>query len=161
VVPARRTRTAPVVGAVVLYVAGALLTAGQGDRGGAAALVVVLLLAAGWVLLPGAARERRDAPDAPDAPGAPAALAAPAAPAAPAHAQGRLVGVLTAVLAASFALVAAALPTAGAFEPRALVPPPSLPASATNPVPQVAAWNQRADLTLFTVAPGGEPLPER
>lgn len=136
-VPARTARAAPLVGAAVLYVAGALLSAGRADRHGTVAVAVVLVLAVGWTVLPG-----RDEP----APGRRRGLAYPVA---------------ATTVAASFALVAGALPTTDAFEPRAHVPPPELPAAATNPVPEVAAWNLDPDRTLFTVRPGAQQLPER
>lgn len=136
VVPARTARTAPLVGAAVLYVAGALLSAGRADRHGIVAVVLVLLLAVGWTALPG-----RDAVG-PERRGLAFPLAATA-------------------VAAAFALVAGALPATDAFEPRAHVPPPQLPAAATNPVPEVTAWNLDPDRTLVTVRPGAQPLPER
>ena len=137
VLPARTARAAPLVGAAVLYVAGALLSAGRADRHGIVAVVLVLVLAAGWTVLPGG-----DEP----AEGPRRSVALPLA---------------ATTLAAAFALVAGALPSTGAFEPRAHVPPPQLPADATNPVPEVAAWNLDPDRELLTVHPGAQPLPER
>ncbi len=136
VVPSRTARAAPLVGAAALYVAGALLSAGRADRHGIVAVVLVLVVAVGWVALPG-----RDAP-----------------------AEGRrdiAFPVAATTIAAAFGLVAGALPATDAFEPRAHVPPPQLPAAATNPVPEVAAWNLDPDRPLFTVRPGAQPLPER
>ncbi|WP_413452618.1 transglutaminase-like domain-containing protein [Georgenia phoenicis] len=137
VVPSRAARAAPLVGAAVLYAAGALLSAGRADRHGVLAVVLVLVVAAGWTLLPG-----RDAP---------------------AHGQGRSVALPLAAttVAAAFALVAGALPATEPFEPRAHVPPPQLPADASNPVPEVAAWNLDPDRALLAVHPGAQPLPER
>ncbi len=45
-----KTLLAPAVGAAVLYVAGALLTAGQADRHGVVAVVLVVLIGLGWVI---------------------------------------------------------------------------------------------------------------
>ncbi len=136
VVPATVARAAPVVGAAVVYAAGALLSAGRADRHGIIAVAVVLVLAVGWTALPGrdAAGDRRRS------------LAFPLA---------------ATTIAASFGLVASALPAETSFEPRAHVPPPQLPAAATNPIPEVAAWNLDAERPLFTVHPGAQPLPER
>src|SRR5690606_7310393 len=59
------------------------------------------------------------------------------------------------------ALVAGALAPTDPFEPRVHVPPPQLPAAATNPVPEVAAWNLDPDRALLTVRPAAQQLPER
>src|SRR5690606_9486776 len=135
VVPSRVARAAPLVGAAVLYVAGALLSAGRADRNGIIAVVLVLVVAVGWTVLPGR-----------DAPGERRSVAFPLA---------------ATTVAAAFALVAGALAPTDPFEPRVHVPPPQLPAAATNPVPEVAAWNLDPDRTLLTVRPGAQQLPER
>ncbi|MEE6288451.1 transglutaminase domain-containing protein [Georgenia sp. MJ173] len=138
VVPALTARAAPLIGAAVIYVVGALLTAGEGDRSGVVALAVVVVIVAGWIALPGRS-----------------------APAETTHRRALLLPTAGAVVAASFALVAASLPTTGSFEPRVHVPPPQLPATASNPVPEVSAWNLDGDRPLFVVAPRSQPLPER
>lgn len=134
---ARRARRpavlAPLVGAAVLQVAGALLTAGGSDRYGVLAASTMLLVGTGWVVW-----------------GRGSSFG------------GALGGVAVAVLAASCALVAGSVSTTGAFEPRRLVTPPVLVSEAANPVPLVRAWAGRSDLELFTVsAQGAGPLPDR
>jgi Transglutaminase-like superfamily/TgpA N-terminal domain len=116
---------APVAGAAVLYVGGALLTAGRSDRHGVVAILLVVCAIAGWAML-----ER------------PTPLRA-----VPGIAAG----------AAVAALVAAALPGGGEFEPRKLVSPPPLPLVERNPLPRLAAFaRQQAERELFRHNGGSE-----
>ncbi len=143
VVGTRRAGVAPLFGAVALHVAGGLLTAGRGDAFGMSALATAVALLLGWVLV---------SPTEPNA---------QASPTAPRPRRGVLLPALVTVVVATFALVAVAVPTARAFEPRTLVPPPQLPADATNPVPQSAVWAQSPGTSLLTIAPVEGELPER
>lgn len=116
---------APVAGAAVLYVAGALLSAGRSDRHGVVAILLVVCAIAGWAML-----ER------------PTPLRA-----VPGIAAG----------AAVAALVAAALPGGGEFEPRKLVSPPPLPLVERNPLPRLATFTrQQANQELFRHNGGSE-----
>ena len=181
VVGRRRAGAAPLVGAVVLHTAGALLTAGQADRQGIAVLVTALVLLLGWAWLPAArapvssAAAEAGSPATwpsetlPAGPEAAAASSSKPVPAnsgpepAPASRRGLpMVPTIAVAVVATFAFAAVLVPTDRSFEPRALVPPPALPVAATNPVPDIAAWTARADQALFTVQSGdGEPLPRR
>lgn len=162
VVPAPTAGVSPLVGAVVLYAAGALLTAGQGDRHGVIAFTIVVVVAAGWVWLPHEALRRRGARRGLRRGGTTARTEPGSAPAAaPSARGGKLLPLVASTGAAGIALVAAVVPASGAFEPRHLVPPPQLPASVANPIPQVTAWNLDADRELFRVTPRGAPLPDR
>lgn len=143
VVGSRRAGIAPLFGAVVLHVVGGLLTAGRGDAVGTSALATALALLLGWVLLPGS--EPR----------------AGAGATAIGRRRGVLLPTVAAAIAATFALTAVAVPTATSFEPRTLVPPPQLPASATNPVPQATVWAQSPQAEMFTITPVAGPLPQR
>ncbi|MGQ0839627.1 transglutaminaseTgpA domain-containing protein [Actinokineospora sp.] len=127
-----RALVAPPAGAVVLYTAGALLTAGRADPRGLVALAVVVLATAGWVLIDRAETVKR----------------APVGPA---------VAVLS-VLAAA-ALIAGVLPNRDAFEPRELVQPPVTDIAVANPLPRLAAWAGAADTELFRLR--GPELPVR
>ena len=132
-----RQRVAPLIGAVVLHSAGALLTTGDGDSRGVYAAVTVAVLLLGWVSTPARRSERAHAPS-----------------------KGAwLIGAGSAVVIAALTLTGAALTTGPTFEPRTLVPPPQLPAEAANPLPNVALWNARADAVLFTLEPLSEPAP--
>lgn len=159
VVPGRSAGVAPLVGGAVLYVAGALLTAGQGDGSGTLAFVLIGVLAIGWVVLPrpGAQARRARSGEAAASP-APSSADRPRRRGSPALAA---VPLLAVSVAAVVALVAAILPGTGAFEPRRYVPPPQLPAMVDNPLPHVQAWNIDGERELFSVRPGGAPLPER
>lgn len=132
-----RQRVAPLVGAVVLHTAGALLTTGQGDPYGVQAALTVAVLLLGWVSIPARRSARAPAPTT----------------------GGWLIGASAAVLVAALALSATALGGGRAFEPRTLVPPPQLPAEAANPLPNVSLWNSRADDVLFTLRPVSGPAP--
>ncbi len=105
---------APLVGGAALYLAGALLTAGQADRYGALAALLVVTGVVGW-----AVTERRSSRRA-----------------------GRLMTVVAgagaSVLAAGL-LAVYLVPPDDAFEPRDLVEPPSTPLVARNPLPRLAA----------------------
>ncbi|MBZ2199342.1 transglutaminase-like domain-containing protein [Occultella gossypii] len=158
-----RATAAPLVGAVALQVAGGLLTAGRADPSGAVALATAVVLLLGWVLLPSQARvsarvggEATKA-DPTAAPSVASGLGAAASPAP----RGLLVPAVAALILASFALTAAAVPTARSFEPRTLVPPPELPLAATNPIPNLSLWNARPDTPVLSVSPDGARLPER
>ena len=132
-----RQRIAPLVGALVLHAAAALLTTGDGDSHGVYAAVTVAVLLLGWVSTPARRSER-----------------------APAQSKGAwLIGATSAGVIGALALSGAALTTGPTFEPRALVPPPQLPAEAANPLPNVALWNSRADAVLFTLEPLSAPAP--
>ncbi|WP_163540971.1 transglutaminase-like domain-containing protein [Occultella kanbiaonis] len=157
-----RATAAPLVGAVALHVAGALLTAGRGDTSGAVALATAVVLLLGWVLLPSQARASARVGGQPptgttSSPTVATGLEKPAAPAR----RGLLVPAVAALVLASFALTAVAVPTVRSFEPRTLVPPPELPLAATNPIPALSLWNSRPDTPLLSVSPDGADLPER
>ena len=124
-------RVAPVLGASTLYVAGALLTVGAGDRWG---LVAALLLAAsvlGWILL-----DQHREPTAHRI-----AVAAPLAVAG--------VGILAA---------ASLVPAGSPFQPRDVVDPPVVTVVASSPMPQLGAWQARPDDALFEVSGPAVPL---
>lgn len=124
-------RVAPVLGASTLYVAGALLTVGAGDRWG---LVAALLLAAsvlGWILL-----DQHREPTAHRI-----AVAAPLAVAG--------VGVLAA---------ASLVPAGSPFQPRDVVDPPVVTVVASSPMPQLGAWQARPDDALLEVSGPKVPL---
>lgn len=155
----RTSTTPPLVGAVVLHTAGALLTAGRGDPYGLAVLLTALVLVLGWAWLPGPKLP------GPRLGGAAAGQEAPGREADGRTSRPRRLPVLsTAVVAvvATFAGAAVLVGTDRSFEPRTLVPPPALPVAATNPVPDLAAWTARPDQPLFSVAPlGSDQLPPR
>jgi transglutaminase-like putative cysteine protease len=123
---------APAVGAAVLYVGGALLSAGQADRNGAVAALLVACTVAGWAVLERPA-QRRSATFARALPG-------------------------MAFAAAVAALLAAGLPARGGFEPRHLVSPPPLPLVERNPLPRLAAFAQQGDRELFRHTSGERML---
>jgi len=122
---------AAMLGAAVLYVAGALLTAGMADRFGVLAAVMVLLAAAGWIARPAAASTLQSPP--------------------PRRMPRRIPrGIALIAIATIGATVAATLaPSADAFEPRRLVSPPSLPLVEPNPLPRLAAYAERGDVELL------------
>jgi hypothetical protein len=119
---------APVAGAAVLYVGGALLSAGRSDRHGLVAALLVVCAATGWATL-----ER------------PAGSPARAVP-------GIALG------GAAAALIAALLPAAVPFEPRAHVVPPPDPLVERNPLPRLAAFAARPDQELFRHTGGDRRL---
>lgn len=127
----RPTRTAPVVGALVLYAGGALLTGGRGDRIGLIAVLVLVLTVLGWVLLDetGEPRDRR-------------VLVA-----------GPLLVVAVGVVAS-----AALVPAAAPFDPRSVVEPPVVDTEIPSPLPQLAAWTANPDAELFTSSGDVAPL---
>lgn len=162
VVGSRRAGVAPLVGAVVLHTAGALLTAGRGDALGTGALATAIALLLGWVLLPSRSEDPATLAD----PRGTTSNASPAASDARRRdrrptGRGVLLPAVVAAVAATFALTAAAVPTARSFEPRTLVPPPQLPVEATNPMPDLALWSSGGDETLFDVTAADGALPER
>ncbi|MCW2791140.1 MAG: putative rane protein [Nocardioides sp.] len=126
-----RTRVEPVGGAVVLYVAGALLTTGRSDPWGILAGLLMVLALLGWVLLDEHTEPKRQR----------IAVSGPA------------VAVLVGALA-SLALVPAAHP----FEPRTLVDPPVLLVEASSPLPQLCAWAANPDHELLRVRGDAVPL---
>ncbi|MDT0157718.1 transglutaminase domain-containing protein [Microbacterium sp. ARD32] len=134
-----RARIAPLIGAIVLQTAGALLTAGAGDPQGVVAAASVLLVLAGWITTPAWQSDRR--------------------PARRTSRIGWLLGLVTAALVGMLAVSASALVGGTRFEPRTLVPPPPLPAQAVNPLPDVSRWNAEADSALFTLA-SAQGVPE-
>ncbi|MBC6449592.1 transglutaminase family protein [Actinokineospora xionganensis] len=127
-----RSLIGPPVGAVVLYAAGALVTAGRADGRGLVAVGVVALAAFGWVVVDRAESTRR------------VSLGPP--------------GAVLAVLAAA-ALLAGVLPNRNAFEPRELVRPPVTDIAVSNPLPQLASWAAMADTELLRMR--GPELPVR
>jgi transglutaminase-like putative cysteine protease len=126
-----RSLFAPVLGAVVLYTATALLTAGRADPHGVVALALVLLVVLGWLLV-----DRREA-------GRQVPIGRPAA----------VLGVLGAVT-----LTASVLPGAQAFEPRELVRPPITDVAVTSPLPRLAFWAGNGDAELLRVRGPERPL---
>lgn len=119
----------PAAGGAVLYVAAALLTAGQGDPRGYGALGLLAVTGLGWVLLD---RGKRRAPVVPQA-------------------------VLVVGLAA-VALAATMLPAGKPFEPRDLVTPPVNDLPVTSPLPQLALWAAQGDTELFRVRGKETPM---
>jgi transglutaminase-like putative cysteine protease len=111
-------------GAVVLYAAGALLTAGAADPYGVGAGAILVLSAAGWLVLDGPRRPWS----------APVRRLAPVA-----------------LVALAVALPAGLLPLAGAFEPRYLVEPPHRTLEEPSPLPRIAAWHQQGEAELLRV----------
>ncbi|WP_309110643.1 DUF3488 and transglutaminase-like domain-containing protein [Saccharothrix sp.] len=116
-----RSLLGPAVGVVVLYTCTALLTAGRADRYGLVALLLVALLVLGWLLL-----DRLET-------------------------GGRVLTALPFVPIAVVALLASAVPTSGAFEPRELVEPPVTDLGVSNPLPQLASWANLGPVELFRV----------
>ncbi|TGO04229.1 transglutaminase domain-containing protein [Serinibacter arcticus] len=133
----RQGGVAGLVGTIALQVGAALLVAGQDVTAVVVAVLTLAVAGLGWVL--------GDAP-ARAASGRRHGVALP----------GALV-----LLAATTAVVALAVPTAGAFEARRYVTPPTLPAEAVNPVPDVTGWLRGGETTLFSVTSHGGPLPQR
>jgi transglutaminase-like putative cysteine protease len=117
---------APVVGGVVLYLAGALLTAGASDRYGLLALGLLACAVSVWT-----ARERSG----------------------PRRILSVLPSV--AVGMAVLVAVATVAPARDPFEPRELVLPPPLPMAERNPLPRLAAYADQGDVELFRYASPG------
>jgi transglutaminase-like putative cysteine protease len=118
----------PAVGGAVLYVAAALLTAGQADPRGFGALVLLAVTGFGWVLVD---RGKR-------------AAVVP---------QSVLVVGLAAV-----ALGAMLLPADRPFEPRDLVTPPVNDLPVASPLPELASWAAAGDTELFRVRGKETPM---
>jgi transglutaminase-like putative cysteine protease len=109
----------PAVGGAVLYVAAALLTAGQADPHGLGAVALLAVAGLGWVLVD-RGRRRAVVPQA----------------------------VLVVVFAAA-ALGAVLLPSGRPFEPRELITPPVDDLPVASPLPRLAAWAAAGDTELF------------
>lgn len=124
-------RVAPVLGASILYVAGALLTVGAGDRWGVVAALLLVASVLGWILL-----DKHREPTAHRI-----AVAAPLAVAG--------VGIVTAI---------SLLPLGSPFQPRDVVDPPVVTVVASSPMPQLGAWQARPDEPLFEVSGPAVPL---
>jgi transglutaminase-like putative cysteine protease len=114
---------APVVGAVLLYLAGALLTAGGSDPRGLLALALLACAVSVWASRESAGWRRL-------------------LRALPTVAAG------VAVVGA----VAAVAPATDAFEPRELVLPPPVSVNERNPLPRLAAYADQPDTELFRYA---------
>ncbi len=126
-----RARVGPVAGALVLYLAGALLSAGETDPHGVLAMLLVALALAGWIMLdrrPDDARRR--------------------------VATGLPVVAGLAVLVAAVALV----PVGSAYQPRDHVDPPVLSVEAPSPLPRLGAWAANPDVELMRVQGDVVPL---
>jgi transglutaminase-like putative cysteine protease len=124
-----KTLVAPAAGGAVLYVAAALLTAGQADPRGYGALALLAVTGLGWVVVD---RGRRRAPVVPQA-------------------------VLVTALAAA-ALTATLLPAGTPFEPRELVTPPVNDLPVTSPLPQLSSWAAAGDTELFRMRGKQTPM---
>ncbi|NYE35136.1 transglutaminase-like putative cysteine protease [Nocardioides cavernae] len=126
-----RGRVAPVVGALALYVAGALLTTGEGDPHGLLAGGTVAGALVGWVVLD----EQR-------------------------HRTGRrvLLALLVAAVATAVLVVSTAVRWDQPFEPRSLVDPPTTDVVASNPLAQLGAWAADPDRELLEVTGPVVPL---
>jgi len=126
-----RHRVEALVGAVLLYLGGVLLTGGDADPWGLAAALLLALAVAGWVLLDDHAEPLRPR----------------VATAAPLGVVG--VGVLAAV---------ATLPVANGYSPRELVEPPTYQVTASNPLTQLGAWATNPSVELLRVRGDDVPL---
>lgn len=128
----RTTRVAPLLGALVLYGAGALLTGGRGDRIGLVAALVVVLAVIGWVVLDETSDSRRR--------------------------RLTLIGPVLVVLV-GFVASTALVPAERPFDPRSRIDPPILQTQVSSPLPQLAAWAANPDVDLFTTT--GDAAPTR
>ncbi|PZR51565.1 hypothetical protein DNL40_15850 [Xylanimonas oleitrophica] len=136
-----RARLAPLVGAVVLYGAAQLLTAGAADAGPVAAACVVVA-AAGWLLLDGEAVRR----------GTPEAVLGRAAPGSRVRWRaGGVAGLVVVALVGAAGAGAATAVRGAPYEPREHVTPPRVPMSAAHPVAELARWHAEPDVPLLRV----------
>ncbi|WP_170286084.1 DUF3488 domain-containing protein [Nocardioides rubriscoriae] len=126
-----RLRVEPVAGGAVLYVAGALLTAGEADPAGIVAVLLLVVALVGWVLL-----DEHDEP---------------------ARRRLSLAGPVSVVGVGALAAIAT-LPVGAAFEPRTLVDPPTVDVVASNPLTQLGAWANNPDSELLRVRGPEVPL---
>lgn len=126
-----RTRVGPVAGAILLYVAAALLTTGRGDPWGILAILLVVLAVLGWVLLD----EHTE----------------------PSRRRILVAGPALVVLVGGLASVAL-VPAQGAFDPRTVVDPPVLVVETASPLPQLGAWASNPDDELLRVTGDAVPL---
>lgn len=126
-----RGRVAPVVGALALYVAGAMLTTGAGDPHGLLAAAIVAGALGGWVVLD----EHR-------------------------HRTARRLGLalLVALVATGVLVVSTTVRWDRPFEPRSLVDPPTRDVVASNPLAQLGAWAADPRRELLEVAGPVVPL---
>jgi transglutaminase-like putative cysteine protease len=124
-----RTSIVPAVGGAVLYVATALLTAGQADPLGFGALALLAVTGLGWVLVD---RGKRRAAVVPQS-------------------------VLVVGLAAA-ALGATLLPAGRPFEPRDLVTPPVNDLPVASPLPELSSWAAAGNTELFRVRGKETPM---
>lgn len=144
-----RPGSAPLVGGVVLYVSGLLLTAGAGDPAGLVAAAVVTVAALGWLLLDGGAvAVRRARPR----------LGRATTRARTTWSSATSASALVVLVLAAVAVVGPAVTSRPAFEPRAHVDPPVEDLDLGHPLPQLAVWASRPDEELFRVT--GD-VPER
>ena len=126
-----RTRVGPVAGALVLYLAGALLSAGETDPHGLLAVLLVALALAGWIML-----DRR-----------------------PDDARRRLAVGLPVVAGLAALLAGVALvPVGNAYQPRDHVDPPVLEVDTPSPLPRLGAWGANPDAELMRVRGDVVPL---
>lgn len=126
-----RTRVGPVAAAVVLYVAAALLTTGDGDPWGILAVLLVVLAVLGWVLLD----EHTE----------------------PSRRRLLVAGPALVVLVGGLASVAL-VPANSAFDPRTVVDPPVTVIETSSPLPQLGAWAANPDDELLRVRGDAVPL---
>jgi transglutaminase-like putative cysteine protease len=126
-----RARVGPVAGALLLYVAAALLTKGTGDPWGILAVLLVVLAVLGWVLLD----EHTE----------------------PSRRRILVAGPALVVLVAGLASVAL-VPAQSAFDPRTVVDPPVLVVETASPLPQLGAWASNPDAELLRVRGDAVPL---
>ena len=124
-----RRRVAPVVGGLGLYVSGALLTSGEGDRWGLLASLLVACALLGWVVLDGHGAGRR------------IALVVPAA-----------------LAATGMLVVSTTVQWSTPFEPRTLVDPPAVDVVASNPLAHLGTWTGDPDRVLLDVSGPVVPL---
>jgi transglutaminase superfamily protein/transglutaminase TgpA-like protein len=125
-----RSSIVPAAGGAVLYVATALLTAGQADPRGFGAVALLAVTGLGWVLV---GRGRRRAAVVPQS-------------------------VLVVGLAAAALGAAALLPAGRPFEPRDLVTPPVHDLPVASPLPELSSWAAAGDTELFRVRGRETPM---